>query len=796
MSANPAPNPTLTSSPLMEKLQSEGGRQRRLAGVSVDAHNRVTETAGPVSAFLQPGVEAAENPLITSIFSGNLTQKITAFQQLAAETGAVQEGLIPAGDQTIRLAVHPPDASGHWAFFLESLPALEPESHLSNAAFEQALAPTLLLAPVFDEDPNLPVDFRCVLANGAAEALFSPLNDPISGKLFSYFRGPLCEQLSHKQLLFSYKTGSTEKTELSLRAANGEAHWYEAALTKVTDCLSLSFTDITASRTAQERLRKHYNQLVETRKELRRLTATLEETIRQRTEEVTASEERFRLVASATTDAIYDWELSTGRHWWSNGLYTQFGYEVETAPNGRQFWESRLHPEDRDAVVSALHKTVEGGESWRAEYRFRKADGEYAWVLDRANIVYDETGVPYRMLGSMLDISAIRAANRAAERREAEYFQLAESLPHIVWIADAAGKVIYLNRQWETFTGTRPDLPASLTYFRKMIHPEDARAFARSWIRVAAADIPFEAECRLRTASGDYRWVMIRAQKTHNETDEEARWNGVCIDVHERKTLNALLEERVAGRTAELEAANRELAHSNDELQQFAFVTSHDLKEPLRKIQIFGKMVFEKALKENQLQYSGPLGRIVQSSERLTGLINDLLDFSQLSAGPMTLTPTDLGEVVQQTLADLGVLIEEKAALVEVGKLPVIQAVPGQLQQLFQNLITNALKFSKKDVPPHIRIRAERISRKAFDAPVHTKGAFVRISIADNGIGFSEQYLYKIFTLFQRLHSREAYEGTGLGLAIVQKIINLHNGIITAQSEEGEGATFTFILPV
>lgn len=793
MSVNPASNPTLAPSLLAEKLQGEWQRQQVLAGVAVDDQDRLTETTGLVEAFLLPGAVISGNTRLEALFPKNLSQKIGDFRQLAAQTGEAQEGLVAGGNHTVRVAVHPPDEDGNWAFFLEKLPVLEREKSLSESAFEQALLPILLLTPVYyKNNPNQPSDFCCVGANPAAEALFSA---SISGKSFSFLEPFFGNQLPLKQLCFSYKTGITEKTELSLRTPDGTPHWYEATLTKMADCLSLSFTDITTSRTAQERLRKNYNQLVETRKELRELTATLEETIRQRTEEVTASEERFRLVASATTDAIYDWELSTDRHWWSKGLYTQFGYEVETSPNGRKFWELHLHPDDRDAVVRALHQTIEGGESWRAEYRFRKADGEYAWVLDRANIVYDETGVPYRMLGSMLDVSAIRAANRAAERREAEYFQLAESLPHIVWIADAAGKVIYLSHQWETLTGTHPDLPAPLAHFRKIIHPEDALPFARSWLRAVASEAPFEAECRLQTATGAYRWMMIRAHKMQDEADEEGRWNGVCIDVHERKTLNALLEEKVAERTVELKAANRELEHSNSELQQFAFVTSHDLKEPLRKIQIFGKMVLDKALKENNPLYTGPLGRIVQSSERLTGLINDLLDFSQLS-GKATFSATDLSQIVQSTVADLGVLIEEKAAEIEVGKLPVIRAVPGQMQQLFQNLIANALKFSKAGVAPHIRIEAERVSRKAFDAPPAQRGAYVRIRVADNGIGFNEEYLHKIFTLFQRLHTRDAYEGTGLGLAIVQKIVNLHNGLITAQSREGEGATFIVVLPV
>ncbi|RYF95437.1 MAG: hybrid sensor histidine kinase/response regulator, partial [Chitinophagaceae bacterium] len=156
----------------------------------------------------------------------------------------------------------------------------------------------------------------------------------------------------------------------------------------------------------------------------------------------------------------------------------------------------------------------------------------------------------------------------------------------------------------------------------------------------------------------------------------------------------------------------------------------------------------------------------------------------------------DLNEITNEILSDLELLIKEKNATIEIGGLSEMEVMPGLIRQVFQNMISNALKFSRKNIPPVVRITAERVNSKSFEAEPDQNGKYCRIRIADNGIGFDEIYLDKIFTIFQRLNSKEDYEGTGIGLAIVKKIMDKHNGIITAKSKENEGATFILVLPV
>jgi signal transduction histidine kinase len=258
--------------------------------------------------------------------------------------------------------------------------------------------------------------------------------------------------------------------------------------------------------------------------------------------------------------------------------------------------------------------------------------------------------------------------------------------------------------------------------------------------------------------------------------------------------LNHSLEKRVEERTEQLFKINKQLESSNDDLQQYASVASHDLKEPLRKIQIYSDKVRRTFLADNP-EADEFMQKIISSSQRMSRLINDLLNYSRLS-GEGLYKQTDINEILNELVADLEILIAEKNATIHIDRFPQMEVIPGQIRQLFQNILSNGLKFSRKDVPPEIHIQVSRVATQAIEGGEDENGNYCRVSVSDNGIGFNEIYKEKIFTMFQRLHSKEAFEGTGIGLAIVKKIVEKHNGIITVSSREGEGTTFTLVLPI
>ena len=265
-------------------------------------------------------------------------------------------------------------------------------------------------------------------------------------------------------------------------------------------------------------------------------------------------------------------------------------------------------------------------------------------------------------------------------------------------------------------------------------------------------------------------------------------------EIEIRKEAQENLEVKVNERTRELLDKNEELELKNHELQQFAWVVSHDLKEPIRKIEIFIRLLKEKFVPDDSLAVDY-IDRTIRASERMTKLISDLLEYSRLSSDAIP-ESINLNDLVAEVLSDLDYQAEQKNAHIMVQPLPTLSAVPSQIRQIFQNLIGNAIKFSRPEAAPQISIVCERIAEKAFNSTVSDTGDYYQISVSDNGIGFEEMYLDKIFVIFQRLNDRESYEGTGIGLAIAKKIIEKHNGLITAKSKPGEGSVFKIILPV
>jgi PAS domain S-box-containing protein len=260
---------------------------------------------------------------------------------------------------------------------------------------------------------------------------------------------------------------------------------------------------------------------------------------------------------------------------------------------------------------------------------------------------------------------------------------------------------------------------------------------------------------------------------------------GVTRDIHEMKMAQEALhksEEKLRELTAQLERSNRELA-------DFAYVASHDLQEPLRKITVFGERLREQ--NANLAPESADcLNRMQNAAGRMQVLINDLLAFSRVTTKAQPFTKVNLAETAAGVLEDLEGRIEMVKGRVELGTLPVIDAEPLQMRQLLQNLIGNALKFRRPEVTPVVKVEAQIIPD-----PGSPEKNLCRLTVSDNGIGFDEKYVDRIFNAFQRLHTRNEYEGTGMGLAIVRKIALYHGGDVTAESKPGEGSTFILTIP-
>ena len=263
------------------------------------------------------------------------------------------------------------------------------------------------------------------------------------------------------------------------------------------------------------------------------------------------------------------------------------------------------------------------------------------------------------------------------------------------------------------------------------------------------------------------------------------------VGVNRDITQQIRAEEALRKSDEKLRQFVTQLERSNRELQDFAYVTSHDLQEPLRKIVVFGERLKERNAGKFDPESLDSLDRMQEAAARMQTLINDLLAFSRVITRAQPFAPVNLAEVAAAVVDDLKDRIEQVKGRVEVGTLPVIEAEPLQMRQLLKNLIGNALKFRRPEEPPVVKVEAQIIPDP--DTP---EKQLCRLTVSDNCIGFDEKYLDRIFNVFQRLHSRNEYEGTGMGLAIVRKIALYHGGDVTAKSKPGEGSTFILTVPV
>ena len=319
-------------------------------------------------------------------------------------------------------------------------------------------------------------------------------------------------------------------------------------------------------------------------------------------------------------------------------------------------------------------------------------------------------------------------------------------------------------------------------------------------------------EARIIGHDKSERWVRVKGKVLYDAQGKPSSLLGVIQDITEQRSFAEELQKQTKERTEEYLAINEELAATNEELreandnlvkannelQQFAYVASHDLQEPLRKIQTFSNILTDRFSEQFADQAVAYLGKINRSAARMSDLIKDLLDYARLSAPENAFKEVDLNHIVKQVLDDFEVWILQRKIIVESERLPLIECIPFQMNQLFYNLIGNAIKFSKKGVPGLIKIKVRFLSAIEVqkNQALRTGNSYCELSFQDNGIGFSPRYAEQIFAIFQRLNDKSLYGGYGIGLALCRKIVDNHRGLIYAKGKENEGATFVVVLPV
>jgi PAS domain S-box-containing protein len=528
------------------------------------------------------------------------------------------------------------------------------------------------------------------------------------------------------------------------------------------------------------------------------------------------AEERFRSLVTATAQAV----------WVTNPE----GSVIEDSPSWRAFtgqryeqwkgrgWLDAVHPEDRQRAARVWGEAVEHRRGYEVEYRLRRPDGSYSITLARGVPIRNEDGSVREWVGINIDLTAQREAEAAAHTLQAEQ----SARRHEALRADVSAAL--------AGQGTKAQL---LQAACEAVVRHLGVALARVWLLdreapelrlEASAGRPAHGEGEhARIPLGQHRIGRIAQERRPYTTNELRRdpeatdqgWasregmesfagyplvlGGQLMGVFavfgteplSRETTDVLaavveiITQGVERRRAERELRQHadELARSNEELQQFAYVASHDLQEPLRMVASYTQLLARRYRGKLDADADEFIGYAVDGVNRMQRLIQDLLTYSRVGTRGREFKPCEAGPVVQRAVENLRTMLEETGGEVTVGELPAVQGDETQLLQLFQNLVANALKFHG-ETPPRVEVAAEPQGREGW-----------RFTVKDNGLGIDPQYFERIFIIFQRLHGREEYPGTGIGLAICKKIVERHGGRIGVESRPGKGSTFWFTLP-
>lgn len=566
-----------------------------------------------------------------------------------------------------------------------------------------------------------------------------------------------------------------------------------------------------------------------------RISTILKNIIENKTAEeaVLKSNERYNIVSRATNDAIWDWDLENDKIYYNEGYNRLFGYELgNDKHHDINDWEQNLHPEDVEETLKSLKNVINSKKqlNWTAEYRYRKIDGTYATVYDRGVLIRDKKGKGIRMIGAMLDISrrkqdeqSLRFKSNLLEAsakvsneliRQDDWLKALETSFNIIGKTLKVDRVYYFENKLDEETSryttsqriewannsTTPqinnpelqDLPLdSIAHFFEPLKENKPLEFIidempdnRTKKLLESQDIKSILVLPIFIHKQFYGFIGFDDCKNERKWKEDERAflktlvSNVTTMIDRKKSRETL---RKLNR--KLEQRARELASSNAELEQFAYIASHDLQEPLRMVRSFLQQIEKKyndKLDDRGRKY---IHLAVDGAVRMRDIIFDFLEYSRAGREDYEKENIDLNKMLKDVIQIHQLNINDKGAKIEYDNLPSVFAAKTAIQQLLSNLIGNAVKYSHPKRTPIIKITAVNKEKKW------------EFAVTDNGIGIDPQFSDKIFVLFQRLHNRNEYTGTGIGLAICKKIIENHNGEIWFKSEPDVGSVFYFTIP-
>ena len=562
--------------------------------------------------------------------------------------------------------------------------------------------------------------------------------------------------------------------EVECRTFQNRMFWGDLAIKRIVVAEQpidlISITDITARKQAEQVL-QDYNQ-------------TLETQVQERIVALRNSEERLRLALSAANQGLYDIDLLSEEVIVSPEYAQMLDYDPLIFRETLSGWRDRLHPEDRDRVLQVYEEYVNGQRpDYQVVFRLQTRTGDWKWIYSIGRIItWTKEAQPLRMIGTHTDITAQKQIEIALQASEERFRLAARAATGIVYDWDFVSGFIYRSEGLYQVTGYRPnEAPAEANWWIEQIHPDDREKVQQVFQEIVANLCDrYNLEYRVRHRAGHWIDIWDQGYIIRDERQQTRRIVGVSADISDRKQAQIALEIR-ARELAQLNQlliqTTTNLEQRNRELDQFAYVASHDLKAPLRGIQTLSDWLIEDLSRKLSETNTRHLRLLKKQANRMQNLVDGLLRYSRVGREQTNPEPVSVAELLQDIIDSLspvpGLIVHIHPPM------PIINARRILLEQVFSNLLSNAIKYSDR---PECEIIIT-----ATD-----EGDYYRFSVNDNGPGIAPQFHQKIFGIFETLQPRDKTESTGIGLSIVKKIIEMEGGTIAVDSVPGEGATFHF----
>jgi PAS domain S-box-containing protein len=482
-----------------------------------------------------------------------------------------------------------------------------------------------------------------------------------------------------------------------------------------------------------------------------------------------ASENRFRIAAETANDLVYEWDLKQSVQWFGK-IDEILGYAPNEFSRTLDGWAAAVHPEDRERVMTEVKEHLERCVPYASEYRVRMKDGVYRWWTARGEAERTSDGKPFRWIGTVTDITERKLTQESLKESEEKFRNVFDNSAIGKSITSLDGSV-NVNPAFYDMLGYSKEEFAHQKW-QNISHQDDYELTQQN-LQLLKSGKKNSARFvkRYYKKNGSILWADVNTVLQKDTEGKPLYYITAVIDITERKLAEESLKRVLA-----------DLSRSNKELEQFAYVASHDLQEPLRMVSSYTQLLaqkYEARLDDKAKKY---INYAVDGAIRMQRLINDLLTYSRISTKGKPSEPIDSHSVLGEALRNLAVTIEENHAVITNDDLPMVSADDSQLMLVFQNIIANAIKFRQEEIPRiHISIKEQ--------------GGDWVFSVKDNGIGIDSKYSERLFIIFQRLHTKEEYPGTGIGLAVCKRIVERHGGRIWFESELGKGTTFFFTIP-